>query len=126
MTKTSIVPKNKRGSTPAGEGIQIGARWHPSEVAAIDAWITTSSDQTLTRAHAVRRLVALALRMKSKATQSNEDHRLRAREMASHAIDRMTDTTAHPDDQAVRKRRLIKGPAEFREARVDRRKIRDK
>ena len=29
-------------------------------------------------------------------------------------------TKANPDDQARRKRRLLKGPEEFREARVDR------
>ena len=33
--------------------------------------------------------------------------------MAGTAIDRMTDTTANPDDQASRKRRLLKGPEEF-------------
>jgi hypothetical protein len=32
----------------------------------------------------------------------------------------MTDTTAAPDDQATRKRRLLKGPEEFRAVRVDR------
>ena len=35
-------------------------------------------------------------------------------------FDRMTDATAHPDDQANRKHHLLKGPEEFREARVDR------
>lgn len=46
--------------------------------------------------------------------------------MAAYAIDGMTDTTAHPDDQAIRKRSLLKGPEEFREARVDREKVKGK
>jgi len=64
MAKTSVVQKKKRGPPPTGKGIQIGERWHPSELAAIDAWIASSSDKTLTRAHAIRRLVALGLKAK--------------------------------------------------------------
>jgi hypothetical protein len=40
--------------------------------------------------------------------------------MAEKAIDEMTDATATPDDRATRKNRLLKGPEEFREVRVDR------
>jgi hypothetical protein len=42
--------------------------------------------------------------------------------MAGNAIDSMTDVTARADDQANRKRRLLKGPEEFREVRVDRKR----
>jgi hypothetical protein len=66
MAKTSVVPKKKRGPAPTGKGVQVGERWHPSELAAIDAWIAASSDKTLTRAHAIRRLVALGLKAKGK------------------------------------------------------------
>lgn len=62
MAKTSVVPKKRRGPQPTGKGIQVGERWHPSELAAIDAWIAASSDKTITRAHAIRRLVALGLK----------------------------------------------------------------
>ena len=44
----------------------------------------------------------------------------RAREMAGNTIDDMSDATAHPGDQASRKRHLLKGPEEFRGVRVDR------
>jgi hypothetical protein len=64
MAKTSVVPKKKRGPAPTGKGVQVGERWHPSELAAIDAWIASSPDKTLTRAHAIRRLVALGLKAK--------------------------------------------------------------
>jgi hypothetical protein len=66
MAKASVVPKKRRGPPPTGKGTQVGERWHPSELAAIDAWIASSTDKTLTRAHAIRRLVALGLRAKVK------------------------------------------------------------
>jgi hypothetical protein len=66
MAKTSVVPKKRRGPAPTGKGLQVGERWHPSELSAIDAWIASSGDKTLTRAHAIRRLVAIGLRAKAK------------------------------------------------------------
>ena len=120
MAKTSVVPKKKRGPAPTGKGTQVGERWHPSEIVAIDAWIASSSDKTLTRAHAIRRLVALGLTVRTTVRTSSEDQKLRARAMAGKAIDQLTDAAAPADDQASRKRRLLKGPEEFREARIDR------
>jgi hypothetical protein len=72
------------------------------------------------RSEAIRRLVELGLTVQTKGRQSNEGQRNRAREMASSAIDSMTDTTAHPNEQDNRKRRLLKGPEEFRDVRMDR------
>ena len=43
-------------------------------------------------------------------------------EMAGNAIDGLTDATAHPDDKATRKRRLLRGPEEFRDTLIDRSK----
>jgi hypothetical protein len=119
MAKTGVVPKKKRGPAPTGKGLQVGERWHPSELAAIDAWIASSSDKTLTRAHAIRRLVALGLKAKKQGRRSSEGQKLRARQMAANAIDEMADTTAEPNEQASRKKRLLKGPEEFQTARVD-------
>jgi hypothetical protein len=119
MAKTGVVPKKKRGPAPTGKGLQVGERWHPSELAAIDAWIASSSDKTLTRAHAIRRLVALGLKAKKQGRRSSEGQQLRARQMAANAIDEMADTTAEPNEQASRKKRLLKGPKEFQTARVD-------
>ena len=64
MAKKIVAPKKKRGPAPTGQGVQVGERWHPSELAAIDAWIASSNDKTITRAHAIRRLVALGLKVK--------------------------------------------------------------
>jgi hypothetical protein len=125
MAKTSVVPKKRRGPPPTGKGIQVGERWHPSELAAIDAWIAASNDKTLTRAHAIRRLVALGLRMTTRSEPS-ELQRAAIADLASQAIDSLTTGAANNDEKASRKRRLIKGPEEFREARVDRPKAKGK
>jgi hypothetical protein len=108
----------KRGPAPPGKGIQVGERWHPPELIAIDAWIAASNEKTLTRAHAIRRLVALGLNVK-RIGKLSDQQKNRAREMAGRAIDTMTDSAASLDDQIGRKRRLTKGPPEFREDRID-------
>jgi hypothetical protein len=45
---------------------------------------------------------------------------LRAAELATKTIDKIADPAAHPEERAERRRRLTKGPEEFREVRVDR------
>jgi hypothetical protein len=125
MAKITVLKKKKRGPASTGKGIQIRERWHPPEIAAIDAWIAASNEKTLTRAHAIRRLVGLGLTVKRAGTLS-EHQKNRARDMAGKAIDAMTDSAATVDDQIGRKRRLTKGPPEFREDRVDMPKVRVK
>lgn len=126
MAKTNVVPKKRRGPPPTGKGIQVGERWHPSELAAIDAWIASSRDKTLTRAHAIRRLVAIGLSIKIESQGKSEDMKgrrdakQRARELAADAINEIADTAASPEAQVSRKRRLVKGPEEFQSIRRDR------
>jgi hypothetical protein len=97
----------------------MGFRAAPVLRGSIVKWAENQPDKP-TLSEATRRLVELGLTVKSKRRQSHEGQRRRAREMAGSAIDAMTDATAPADDQASRKRRLLKGPEEFREARVDR------
>ena len=63
MTKKSVVTKKKRGPPPTGKGVQIGERWHPPELAAIDTWIERGG-QAMSRAQAIRRLVEIGLKAK--------------------------------------------------------------
>ncbi len=97
----------------------MGFRAAPVLRASIVKWAENQPDMP-TLSEATRRLVELGLTVKAKGRQSRESQRLRAREMAGKAIDKMTDTSAAPDDQATRKKRLLKGPEEFRAVRVDR------
>jgi hypothetical protein len=43
----------------------------------------------------------------------------KAADMAGHIIDQQTDQSASPEEQESRKRRLLKGPKEFRDLRRD-------
>jgi hypothetical protein len=43
----------------------------------------------------------------------------RAKESAAKTIEKIIDPSASPEERAQRKHRLIKGPSEFRENRVD-------
>ncbi|PAY05380.1 hypothetical protein CK489_28740 [Bradyrhizobium sp. UFLA03-84] len=92
----------------------------------VDRWAAEQYDAP-GRSEAIRRLVELGLTVKPKNRPESErpndlkeTPRQRAREMAGFAIDKMSDTTASPDDRASRKRRLIKGPEEFQKVRRDR------
>jgi len=121
VPKKRAAPSRRRGPAPTGPGVQIGERWHPPEIAAIDAWIASSNDQTITRAHAVRRLVALGLSVKP-SRAAGRGQRDRAASLANVQMDRMADTSASAEDQATRKSRLLKGPSNFHDVRKDRSK----
>ena len=128
ITATSI---KKRRGRPAlyeesrGKGApQIGLRLPPTELAALDAWIRQQPEPRPSRPVAIRRLVGLGLTVKHKRKQAAAAGAARAKELAARAIDKMSDGGASPDDQAYRKRRLLKGPEEFSDARVDRAKVR--
>jgi hypothetical protein len=69
---------------------------------------------------AIRRLVELGLKAKTPVRPAGKPgRRLRAAELAAKAIDGMIDAYALPEELAQRRRRLTKGPPEFREDRVD-------
>ena len=87
-------------------------------MAEVEAWATAND---VTRSDAIRRLVELGLTAGIKPTQVNAT---RAKQLAANVIDNLGDGAASADDRASRKSRLLKGPEEFREARVDRPKAR--
>jgi hypothetical protein len=82
-------------------------------MAEVEAWATAND---ATRSAAIRRLLELGLTVRVKPTQLNAT---RAKELAAKVIDNLADGAANADDRASRKSRLLKGPEEFRKARVD-------
>ena len=92
------------------------------QAAAIDAWIRKQADPDLTRPEAISRLVELGLTVRTKSKQPTAARAHRAKELAATAIDSLTAGAPNNDEKASRKRRLIKGPEEFREVRLDRAK----
>jgi hypothetical protein len=84
----------------------------------IDRWIA-SQHSPLSRPEAIRQLAEFALdraRMSSKAGKSNQSAD-QAAGMASDMIDSLADRSATHEDREHRKKRLLKGPPEFREMR---------
>jgi len=95
-------------------------------IATVDACAIRQEDKP-SRSEAIRRLVELGLTVKTPARPVNKPgRRLRAQELATKAIDKIIDPAAPPEERAQRRRRLTKGPTEFREDRVDQPKAKGK
>ena len=122
MAKTSVVPKKKRGPAPTGKGTQVQVRLQPSHLVALDAWIAKQSTP-VTRPEAIRAMMETILHILSKDTGEkparSRPNKVRAAELAAKTIERIGDPAAPPEERAQRRRRLTKGPPEFREDRVD-------
>ena len=118
IMKRAVSDKQKR-SRPA-IGI-IGFPADPITRAAIIRWGEKQPDKP-TLSEAVRRLVELGLEVSSRPKQSSRARARKADALAGRQLDRLADQTASADQQASRKRDLLKGPEEFRGARIDRTK----
>jgi hypothetical protein len=119
--KASRVSDNKKkiGRPATGVGTLVGQRWNEDQLGQIDRWRRGQSDMP-GRSEAIRRLVALGLGSAKVARGQKRSDSPTARDLAAAQIDRLTDPAVPADEQASRKHRLLKGPEEFREARVDR------
>ncbi|WP_223970619.1 hypothetical protein [Bradyrhizobium sp. RD5-C2] len=128
MKKTMKVQPKKRGRPDTGKDPLMGFRASPEMRASAVRWAEYQPG-TPSLSEAIRRLVELGLTVRTnpltdeREDQQRREHpKQRARELASNAIDKVTDPAASPDDQASRKRRLIKGPGEFQKVRRDRKR----
>jgi hypothetical protein len=110
--------KRGRGRPPTGIGKPVGLRLYADLERRIDAWASKQSDKP-GRPEAIRRLVEQALAVTSSTESIKPGSRRTAAEMAGQTIDQLGDRTATDEQRAHRKRRLIKGPREFREVRGD-------
>jgi hypothetical protein len=121
--KKAIFAKQKSAGRPAtGITPMMGFRAEPVIRAAIVRWAEYQPDKP-SLSEAIRRLVEIGLAAKPPAkTGSKPGRLLRAQELAARAIDKISDPSAPPEELAQRRRRLTKGPEEFREMRVDRAK----
>jgi hypothetical protein len=90
----------------------------------VDKWASAQADAP-TRSEAIRRLVELGLTVKARLKQSAPARAERAKDLAAKVIDSFPATT-DIEETASRKRRLLKGPEEFRDLRVDRPKAKTK
>ena len=99
-------------------------RMSPEQAAAVMDWAKQQDDKP-NWSEAVRRLVELGLlakapaEMKIRESGSRVKRAAKAADMAGQKIDQLDDKSASEEMRAQRKRRLIKGPSEFREMRSD-------
>jgi len=122
MAKSNkVIPKKKRGRPATGKDPITALRLPPTLLAAVEAWAKMQVDDP-NRSEAIRRLVEIGLGGAKIARGQKRSDSPTARDLAAAQIDRLTDPAAPADEQAHRKRRLLKGPEEFREVRVDRTK----
>ena len=119
-TSIKVKPK-KRGRPATGKDPLIGFRAPPDVRGAIVKWAENQPDKP-TLSEAIRRLVEIGLTMKSRPKQLSPAYAKKANEMAAEQLDQLADKSASADEQASRKRNLLKGPEEFRGVRVDRQK----
>src|SRR3984957_8737713 len=116
------IPKKKRGrpaSGGGGEGVLV--RLQPARLAAVDAWIARQT-APMPRPEAIRAMLDAVLVIVSNDPSEKPKARkqaARASEMAAQTIERKLDPAVPVEERAQRRRRLIKGPPEFREDRVD-------
>ena len=120
MKKSISVNKKSRGRPKKKGGVfpVTALRLSPALGAEVDKWAGFQDDAP-TRSEAIRRLVELGLTVRSSARVSKPGRKLRAHELASNAIEEMIDPAAPPEERAQRRHRLTKGPAEFRDHRID-------
>src|SRR4051812_39061898 len=144
-------PKTRRGRPATGRDPMMGFRAAPMLRASIVKWAENQPDLP-TLSEATRRLVEHGLTVEIKARSTgrrppaalvadlaaetidtlpskpiaNPGRRSRAQELARDAIEKMVDPTASPEERDQRRRRLTKGPIEFRAARVDQLKAKRK
>ena len=150
-----VVPQKKRGRPATGRDPVTAIRLSKELRENVDAWASKRPDEP-GRSEAIRRLVELGLTVKTKAPTGRLNaalvadlaaeaidslgpkvkaparpvrkpgRRLRAQELATKTIEKIIDPAAPPEERAQRRRRLTKGPSEFRDARVDQPKAKGK
>jgi hypothetical protein len=116
---TKNVVRKRPGRPATGQDPVTAIRLSAKMRENVEAWAAAQDDEP-GRSEAIRRLVEIALEVEtpSKPT-AKPGRRRRAQELATNTIEKMIDPSASPDEREQRRRRLTKGPPEFREDRID-------
>jgi hypothetical protein len=119
MKKTIPVKQKVMGRPRSGITPLMGFRADPIIRASIVKWAEKQPDMP-TLSEAIRRLVEIALKVEMPAKPAAKaSNKTRTAELAAKVVEKMIDPSAPPEERAQRRRRLTKGPPEFREDRVD-------
>ena len=111
------MPAGQSRISRAGEAA-ITVRLSRNLLKRIDRWIA-GQDAAVSRSEAIRRLAEFGLSDAAVSSKPAAPSRgaEKAAGMASEMIDYLEDQSATREDREQRKRRLVKGPSEFREIR---------
>jgi hypothetical protein len=107
-----------RGRPATGKMPMIGLRASPELRRAIESWAKRQGDSPVL-SEAIRRLVELGLSGATPTKQTSRKAAAKASEMAGQQIDKLANPAMPEEERRARKRRLIKGPREFRGMRGD-------
>ena len=115
--------RKKRGRPATGQNPVTAIRLSPELRESVDDWARRQPDGP-SRSQAIRRLVELGLAGASRVSGKKipRKNTVESAKIAGRQLDRMGDPAATSHERAARKRRLLKGPQEFRELRGDLRK----
>jgi Arc/MetJ-type ribon-helix-helix transcriptional regulator len=117
MAKSITVKPKKRGRPATGRDPFVGIRLPPKLISEIDGWAKKAEAQS--RSEAIRRLVELGLTGSQPMKQRSPKAAAKALDLAGQQIDKLIDPSAPAEERQQRKRRLLKGPSEFRDIRGD-------
>jgi len=102
--------RKKRGRPATGQDPVVPVRLPPEIIKKIELWGAKQPEPARSRSETIRSLVEMAL-AKAETARSG---RVKSAQLAGQTIDQLTDQAATAQDRASRKRRLLKGPKEFR------------
>jgi hypothetical protein len=110
--------RKKRGRPATGRSSVMGVRLAPELRANVDKWAAEQPDKP-SHSEAIRRLVELGLAGSWSIRQRSPESASKASVMAGQQIDKLADSSTTHEERQQRKRRLLKGPTEFRHIRGD-------
>ena len=117
LTKRGLSRKRMGRPPTTGKGVLVGVRCHNEFLTAVDQWRAAQADKP-SKPAAIRQLAEIGLANAHRPARPGRGKRGRAAaDMAGRAIDNLADQSVTVEDRAKRKRRLLKGPKEFREMR---------
>jgi hypothetical protein len=111
------IRRKKSGRPAAGQDTVMALRFAPTLVRTIDAW--AKREGATSRSDAIRRLLEQALASSQPQRKRSTKSVTKAREMAGQELNRLIDESVSIEEQERRKRRLTRGPGEFRDIRGD-------
>jgi hypothetical protein len=115
MKRSKAKQSKKAARRLTGRAQVTAVRTSPQLRATIDGWASRQPDKP-PRSEAIRRLVELGLGSQLKESRGTKGA-AKASDMAGQQIDRLIDPSASDAERQQRKRRLLRGPKEFRDLR---------